>query len=482
MSDSVRTGDEAARSARTGRSNGNTPQPFIDQPEIVSLLRKGRRASSETARRIIQKALDLKGLAPEEAAVLLQSQDPDVRRELFEVAGKIKDAIYGNRVVLFAPLYISNYCSNNCLYCGFRRDNRAILRRQLDQEEVAEQVRILERMGHKRVLVECGESPGRSPIDYVVETIHTVYSTREGNGSVRRVNVNIAATTVEEYRRLKAAQIGTYQLFQETYHRPTYELMHPEGPKSDYNWHLTAMDRAMEAGIDDVGLGVLFGLYDYRFEVLGLLYHSLHLEQEFGVGPHTISVPRWRPAPGLSFVPPHAVSDDDFRKVVAILRLSVPYTGMILSTRESPAMRDELLGLGISQISAASATSPGGYSAGQGAREQFSVADHRSVDEVVGSICRLGYLPSFCTACYRRGRTGEKFMSLAKPGHIHEMCRPNAILTFKEYLVDYASSATRPWGEQTIQAQLALVEDQGLRSETERRLALIEAGERDLFF
>jgi len=455
---------------------------IVDEAEIASLLEYGQRASPDLARRIIRKALDLRGLAPEEAAVLLASEDPGVRAELFGAAGRIKDAIYGNRVVFFAPLYVSNYCSNNCLYCGFRRDNRTIVRRQLDQAEVAAQVCILERMGHKRLLVECGESPGRSPIDYVLETIRTIYSTREGNGSIRRVNVNIAATTVDDYRMLKAAGIGTYQLFQETYHRPTYRLMHPDGPKSDYDWHLTAMDRAMEAGIDDVGLGVLFGLYEYRFEVLGLLFHALHLEQRFGVGPHTISVPRWRPAPGLDFVPPHPVSDDDFRKLVAILRLAVPYTGMILSTRESPTMRDELLGLGISQISAASATSPGGYSEGEGAREQFCVADHRSVDEVVSAVCRLGYLPSFCTACYRRGRTGEKFMSLAKPGEIQEMCRPNAILTFKEYLVDYASPDTRRVGEDAIQAQLSLLENATLRCETERRLALIEAGGRDLFY
>lgn len=455
---------------------------MVNETEIIALLREARRASPQAAKGVVRRALDLRGLSPEEAAVLLQAEDGDVRGELYRAAGEIKDRIYGNRLVFFAPLYLSNHCNNNCLYCGFRRDNRLLVRRILSQEEIAEQVRILERMGHKRLLLECGESPGRSPIDYVVESIRTVYSTREGNGSIRRVNVNVAATTVEEYRRLKAAGIGTYQLFQETYHRPTYAVMHPDGPKSDYDWHVTAMDRAMAAGIDDVGLGVLFGLYDYRFEVLGLLYHALHLEREFGVGPHTISVPRWRPAEGVDFTPPHPVGDEDFRKLVAIIRLAVPYTGMILSTRETPEMRDELFALGISQISAASCTSPGGYRDGRGTREQFAVSDHRSVDEMVGSVCRRGYLPSFCTACYRRGRTGEAFMELAKPGEIQELCRPNALLTFKEYLVDYASPSTRLWGERTIQAELARIESVALREETQRRLARIEAGERDIYF
>lgn len=462
---------------------GHRPaRPIVDEAEILSILREAEEAPRQAARQVLQKALDLKGLTPEEAAVLLQSEDEEIRSELYRAASIIKDRIYGNRLVFFAPLYLSNYCGNNCLYCGFRRDNRQIKRRWLSQEEIAGQVRILERMGHKRLLVECGESPGRSPIDYVVESIQTIYSTREGNGSIRRVNVNIAATVVEDYRRLKAAGIGTYQLFQETYHRPTYALMHPDGPKADYDWHLTAMDRAMAAGIDDVGLGVLFGLYDYRFEVLGLLYHALHLERVFGVGPHTISVPRWRPAVGVDFTTPYRVSDEDFKKLVAILRLAVPYTGIILSTRESPEMRNEMFALGISQISAASNTSPGGYREGQEATDQFVVADHRSVDEMVASVCLRGYLPSFCTACYRRGRTGEAFMELAKPGDIQELCRPNALLTFKEYLLDYASPSTRAWGEKTIQAQMALIESAKLRQETERRLALVEAGERDLYF
>ena len=475
----------ANRASGADRRDPNVPvggSSFVDEGEIQQLLREAGRASTSSAMQVIRKALELKGLAPDEAAVLLQSEDAEVRRRLFEAAGTVKDRIYGNRLVFFAPLYLSSFCNNNCIYCGFRRDNNLVERRLLSQDEIIEQVRILLRMGHKRLLLECGESPGRSPIDYVVESIGTVYSVREGNANIRRVNVNIAATKVEHYRRLKAAGIGTYQLFQETYHRPTYALMHPDGPKADYDWHLTAQDRAMEAGIDDVGLGVLFGLYDYRFEVLGLLLHAMHLEETFGVGPHTISVPRWRPAVGVDFTPPYEVSDDDFKKLVAILRLAVPYTGMILSTRETPQMRDELFALGISQISAASATSPGGYREDREARDQFVISDHRSVDEMVASVCRRGYLPSFCTACYRRGRTGEAFMSLAKPGDIQNLCRPNALLTFKEYLVDYASPSTREAGDEMIRAQLAQIESDSLREETERRLKLIEHGQRDLYF
>ncbi|MHB0869739.1 MAG: [FeFe] hydrogenase H-cluster radical SAM maturase HydG [Chloroflexota bacterium] len=466
-----------------GNSRSDLPtDSIIDDALINSLLEQGAKAAPQAAIQTIRKALDLKGLAPDEAAILLQSEGTEFRRELYRAAGQIKDRIYGNRLVLFAPLYLSNHCGNNCLYCGYRRDNRLLERRLLSQDEIAEQVRILERMGHKRLLLECGESPGRSPIDFVIESIRTVYATKEGNGSIRRVNVNIASTVVADYQKLKAAGIGTYQLFQETYHRPTYARMHLDGPKADYDWHLTAMDRAMQAGIDDVGLGVLFGLADYKYEVLGLLLHAIHLERTYGVGPHTISVPRWRPAVGVDFALPQPVSDDDFRKLVAVLRLSVPYTGMIISTRESPEMRDELFGLGISQFSAASSTSPGGYRVGETPKDQFVVADHRSVDEMVEDVCRKGYLPSFCTACYRQGRTGEAFMTLAKPGNIQELCRPNALLTFREYLEDYAPPSTREVGQETVRAQLALIENAKVRQETKLRLARIEAGERDLFF
>jgi 2-iminoacetate synthase len=343
----------------------------------------------------------------------------------------------------------------------------------------------LEQLGHKRLLLECGES-SLSDIDYVEEAIATIYGTKNGKGEIRRVNVNIAATTVDHYRRLKEAKIGTYQLFQETYHRTTYEAIH-EGPKRDYERQILALDRAQEAGIDDVGLGVLFGLYDYKFEVLALLYHARHLEEKFGVGPHTISVPRFRPAGGVDFHPPHPVSDESFKKLVAILRLSVPYTGMIISTRESVAMRAEAFDLGISQTSAGSRTSPGGY--GQRGEEeescpsaQFQIADHRPPDEIIRSICQLGYLPSFCTACYRKGRTGKEFMDLAKPGDIHHLCGPNAILTFKEYLLDYATEETRSVGEDTLSHHLSDISQPNLREKTEERLQELEEGKRDIYF
>ena len=472
----VRSLNQREEAVETARETG------IEEGSLTDILRSAAQASSQQIRDVIAKARSLAGLSLQETAVLLQADDSETVASIFEAASYVKNTIYGRRVVLFAPLYISNLCTNNCLYCSFRRDNAAIERRILTMEEIAEQVRILEDMGHKRLLVECGEHPSRSPIDFVTEAIEVIYQTRSGNGSIRRVNVNIAATTVEDYRRLKAAGIGTYQLFQETYHRPTYALMHPTGLKRDYDWHLSAMNRAMEGGIDDVGIGVLFGLYDYRFEVLALLQHASYLDRKFGVGPHTISVPRWRPAEGVDFVPPHAVSDQDFKKLVAILRLAVPYTGLILSTRESAAMRDELLSLGVSQMSAASATSPGGYRRAASHTEQFHTADHRSVDQVVREICEQGYLPSFCTACYRRGRTGETFMKLAKPGDIHELCAPNAILTFKEYLEDYASPAAREAGEKAIREHLKTVEQPAMVQATEERLRKIEGGERDLYF
>ena len=449
---------------------------------IDGCLAKAAQASPRQVQEVLAKARSMAGLTLEETAILLQRDDPETLSQIFAAAAHVKDAIYGRRVVLFAPLYISNLCTNNCLYCSFRRDNKEIERRILSMDEIADQVRILEDMGHKRLLVECGEHPSRSPIEFVTEAIEVIYRTRSANGSIRRVNVNIAATTIEDYRRLKAAGIGTYQLFQETYHRPTYAAMHPTGFKSDYDWHLSAMNRAMEGGIDDVGLGVLFGLYDYRFEVLALLQHASYLEREFGVGPHTISVPRWRPAEGVDFAPPYAVSDKEFKKIVAILRLAVPYTGIILSTRESAAMRDDLLSLGVSQMSAASATSPGGYSRSTEHSEQFRTADHRSVDEIVREICRRGYLPSFCTACYRRGRTGEAFMKLAKPGEIHEFCAPNALLTFKEYLEDYASEETRKVAEATVRQHLQAIEQPSMVEATVQRMERIEQGERDLYF
>lgn len=456
---------------------------FIDEELIHRQLESGRERPREEVLAVLAKGREARGIEPEEAAVLLQTENPDLIEEIFRAAREVKLKIYGKRLVLFAPLYLSNYCVNNCHYCGFRRENPNIFRKRLSQEEIREQVKELENLGHKRLLLECGES-SLSDIAFVEEAIATVYAAKNGNGEIRRVNVNIAATTVNDYRRLKAAKIGTYQLFQETYHRATYDALH-EGPKKDYERQILAHDRAQEAGIDDVGLGVLFGLYDYRFEVMSLLYHARHLEETFGVGPHTISVPRWRPAPGVDFKLRHAVSDIDFKKLIAILRLAVPYTGMIISTRESVEMRTDAFSLGISQTSAGSRTSPGAYGRnGESPEEseQFRVADHRAPDEVIRSICEQGYLPSFCTACYRRGRTGKEFMEVAKPGDIQGLCAPNAILTFKEYLLDYAAAETRRAGEDSLHRHMEEVPAGALREETKRRLQKIEEGARDLYF
>ncbi|MDQ7794366.1 MAG: [FeFe] hydrogenase H-cluster radical SAM maturase HydG [bacterium] len=442
----------------------------------------GREAPLGRVREIVAKGRLAAGLRLEEAACLLEIDDPADEALLFEAAREVKERIYGKRMVLFAPLYISNHCANDCAYCGYRHGNREMRRRRLSPDEVAGEVRALEAMGHKRLVLETGEDPVNCPLDYVLGAIETIYSTRHGGGNIRRVNVNIAAATEEDYRRLKTAGIGTYILFQETYHRPTYERLH-RGPKADYCWHLEAMDRAMTAGIDDVGIGVLFGLYDYRFEVLALLHHALHLEQRFGVGPHTISVPRLRPAPGTDVsCLGRPLSDGEFKRVVAVLRLAVPYTGLILSTRESPALRDELLGLGISQLSAGSRTGVGGYREGDSASVQFAVEDNRAADEIVRSLVLSGYLPSYCTACYRKGRTGDRFMKLAKQGLIGNVCQPNAILTLEEYLLDYASPATLDAGRRAIANHLEQIGSPEVKAETNRRLERIRAGERDLYF
>ncbi len=457
----------------------------IDEDQIHRQLEAGLNKSKEEVLAIVAKAKEGGGIEPEEAAVLLQTEDPELIEEIFQEARRVKLKIYGKRLVLFAPLYLNNDCLNNCQYCGFRRDNPLISRKRLTPEEIGEQVKELENLGHKRLLLECGESP-LSDIAFVEEAIATIYATKNGTGEIRRVNVNIAATTIDHYRRLKAAKIGTYQLFQETYHRTTYETLH-DGPKRDYERQILAHDRAQEAGIDDIGLGVLFGLYDYKFEVLGLLHHARHLEKRFGVGPHTISVPRWRPAAGVEFRPSYLVSDGSFKNLIAILRLAVPYTGMIISTRESVEMRTEAFSLGISQTSAGSRTSPGAYGRNGGGQgkcqsDQFQIADHRPPDEVIRSICELGYLPSFCTACYRRERTGKEFMDMAKPGDIQGLCAPNAILTFKEYLLDYASPETRRAGEKSLSCHIGELPPGALREETERRLHRIENGTRDLYF
>lgn len=458
---------------------------FIDEGLIQKQLMAGLEKSPEEILAIVAKAREARGIEPEEAAALLQVADPELIETIFQAAREVKLRIYGKRLVLFAPLYLSNFCVNNCRYCGFRRDNRSIRRKRLNWEEIREQVRQVENLGHKRLLIECGESFS-ADMDYIEEAIATIYSTKNGRGEIRRVNVNIAATTVENYHRLKAAKIGTYQLFQETYHRPTYELMH-DGLKKDYERQLLAHDRAQEAGIDDVGLGVLFGLYDYKFEVLALMYHARHLEEKFGVGPHTISIPRVRPAAGVDFIPPHLVSDESFKKLIAILRLAVPYTGMIISTRESVQMRTAAFHLGISQTSAGSRTAPGAYGKNgrdpeEGESEQFRISDPRSPDEVILSICQLGYLPSFCTACYRLRRTGKEFMDKAKPGDIQDICSVNALLTFREYLLDYAAEETRKVGEINLSQFLKTISNKNLRAETEKRLLEIEAGKRDLYF
>lgn len=468
------------------------PADFINDQIINQLLENSKNASPQEVRKIILRAEEATGLSPREVAILLQVDNEELLNLLYTSAQKIKEKIYGKRLVLFAPLYISNHCINNCNYCGYRRDNSEMTRRRLTMAEIEEEVKILESMGHKRLAIEAGEDPRNCTIDYVLEAIKTIYSVKDKNGSIRRVNVNIAATTVNEYQMLKEVGIGTYILFQETYHRDTYGRMHPSGPKCDYNWHTTAMDRAMQGGIDDVGVGVLFGLYDYKYEVLAMLHHAIHLEERFGVGPHTISVPRLRPALGVTIEKfPYLVDDRDFKKIIAILRLAVPYTGMILSTREKAEFRDELLHVGISQVSAGSCTGVGGYQKEHNLKSctsnadgtaQFQVEDHRSTDEVLKSVCLSGFIPSFCTACYRQGRTGDRFMALAKSGEIQNVCQPNAILTFKEFLMDYASEETRLIGEETIKKHLALIQNESVNKLTKERLELIEQGVRDLYF
>ncbi len=452
----------------------------VDDEELNRLLRERESPGAAEVEDILAKAALKKGLGLGDVAALVNAADPAQIEGMKAVAAKIKREIYGERVVFFAPLYISNHCVNDCSYCGFHSSNKGH-RKRLTLEEVAEQVKVLEDMGHKRLLLEFGEHPGENPIDYVVDVIRTVYATKSGKGEIRRVNVNIAATTVEDYRKLKAAGIGTYQLFQETYHRETYARMH-KGPKADYERQLFAHDRAFEAGIDDVGLGALFGLSDWRYDVLGLVSHARYLDGRYGVGPHTFSVPRWQPANTVGWAkPPKPVSEDELLRIIAILRMAVPYTGMIISTRERAEIRKKAFEIGISQTSAASRTSPGGYGKPQ-EDTQFRVADERTVEEVLSGIMRQGLLPSFCTACYRMGRTGKDFMDLAKPGDINKLCRPNAILTFKEYLMDYASAENRRLGEALIAKYLAEIKDDDVRAETERRLKRVEDGERDLYF
>ncbi len=461
---------------------------FINDDEIKETLRYAdeNRHNETLIHSIIEKARLRKGLDHRDASVLLACDIPELNEEVYRLAGEIKRDFYGDRIVMFAPLYLSNYCVNGCVYCPYHAKNKHIARKKLTQEEIVTEVLALQDMGHKRLAIETGEDPVNCPIEYVLESIKTIYSIKHRNGAIRRVNVNIAATTVENYRRLKEAGIGTYILFQETYHKESYLKLHPTGPKHDYNYHTEAMDRAMEGGIDDVGCGVLFGLELYRYEFAGLLMHAEHLEAVHGVGPHTISVPRVRHADDID--PDefdNGIDDETFCKIVACIRVAVPYTGMIISTRENKSVREKVLKLGVSQISGGSRTSVGGYAVPEEEDEnsaQFDVSDNRTLDEVVRWLIELGYVPSFCTACYREGRTGDRFMSLCKSGQIQNCCLPNALLTLKEYLIDYASPETRKKGEELIERQLLDIPNEKTRATAAKYLAAIEEGRRDFRF
>lgn len=463
-------------------------EEFISHEEIQETLAyaEANKHNEELIDQILEKAKLRKGLTHREASVLLDCDIEEKNQEIYKLAEQIKKDFYGNRIVMFAPLYLSNYCINGCVYCPYHRKNKHIARKKLTQEEIVKEVTALQDMGHKRLALEAGEDPVNNPIEYILESIKTIYSIKHKNGAIRRVNVNIAATTVEDYRKLKDAGIGTYILFQETYHKESYKKLHPTGPKSNYDYHTEAMDRAMEGGIDDVGLGVLFGLEMYRYEFAGLLVHAEHLEAVHGVGPHTISVPRVKHADDID---PSAfdngIDDDIFAKLVACIRIAVPYTGMIISTRESKECRERVLHLGISQISGASRTSVGGYSEPEPEdenSEQFDVSDKRTLDEVVHWLMDMKYIPSFCTACYREGRTGDRFMSLCKTGQIQNCCHPNALMTLKEFLMDYASPETRKIGEELIRSELVNIPRERTREIVVERLAKIENGERDFRF
>ncbi len=461
---------------------------FIDDGEIMETLEYAEKNKSnrELIESLLEKAKTCKGLSHREAAVLLDCDQEDLNEKMYALAQEIKQKFYGNRIVMFAPLYLSNYCVNGCTYCPYHQKNKHIRRKQLSQEEIVKEVIALQDMGHKRLALETGEDPVRCPIEYVLESIKTIYSIKHKNGAIRRVNVNIAATTVENYRKLKEAGIGTYILFQETYNKKAYEQLHPTGPKSNYAYHTEAMDRAMEGGIDDVGCGVLFGLNLYRYDFVGLLMHAEHLEAAMGVGPHTISVPRIRPADDVDpdeFT--NAISDDIFAKIVAVLRIAVPYTGLIISTRETPESRKRVLHLGVSQISGGSSTSVGGYVEKEKIEEnssQFELNDTRTLDEVVGWLLDMGYIPSFCTACYREGRTGDRFMQLVKSGQIANCCQPNALMTLKEYLEDYASPETKAKGEALIRKEIDKIPSDKVRQIVLKHLEEMDEGMRDFRF
>jgi len=470
-------------------------EEFINHEEVLRTLDYAEKNKNnfELIDKILEKARPVKngrethceGLTHEEASVLLACEDKDVLKKIYDLAQEIKDAFYGERIVIFAPLYLSNYCVNGCIYCPYHNQNKHIPRKKLTQEEVKAEVIALQDMGHKRLAIESGEDPVNNPIEYILECINTIYSIKHKNGAIRRVNVNIAATTVENYRKLKEAGIGTYILFQETYHKESYERLHPTGPKHNYAYHTEAMDRAMEGGIDDVGLGVLFGLERYKYEFAALLMHAEHLEAVHGVGPHTISVPRIKKADDID---PSAfdngIDDETFAKIVALTRIAVPYTGIIISTRESQQVREKLLKLGVSQVSGASRTSVGGYTEEERPTEteQFDVSDQRTLDEVVRWLLKLGHIPSFCTACYREGRTGDRFMSLCKTGQIQNCCQPNALITLKEFLTDYASEETKKIGEEFILKELDKIKNESVKKVLTNNLKEIEDGKRDFRF
>ena len=462
-------------------------EEFIDDGEILATLKyaEEHKHDRELVDSILDKAEKCKGLSHREALVLLDCDLPEENARILTLAKKIKQAFYGNRIVMFAPLYMSNYCVNGCTYCPYHLKNKTIPRKKLTQEEIRAEVIALQDMGHKRLALETGEHPTMNPIEYILESIKTIYSIKHRNGAIRRVNVNIAATTVENYRKLKDAGIGTYILFQETYNKKMYEELHPTGPKHDYAWHTEAMDRAMDGGIDDVGCGVLYGLGTYRYDFVGQLMHAEHLEAAKGVGPHTISVPRIRPADDIDADAfSNAIDDDTFEKLVAVLRIAVPYTGIIISTRESRQARERVLAVGVSQISGGSRTSVGGYTTPERHDEtaQFDVNDTRTLDEVINWLLELGYIPSFCTACYREGRTGDRFMSLVKSGQIANCCQPNALMTLQEYLEDYASPDTKKKGEKVIAEELKRIPNDKVRAIATERIAKIKAGERDFRF
>jgi len=459
---------------------------FIPNQEIEKHLSEQKNAPAQRIRDIIAKSLNKQRLDPDETAALINTTDPELRQMIMDGAHELKERIYGNRIVLFAPLYVGNECINDCVYCGFRISNKECARSTLSHDELVAETKALVDTGHKRLIMVYGEHPMYDP-QFIADTVQTVYDTKHNKGEIRRVNINAAPMDIEGYRLVKSVGIGTYQIFQETYHQPTYEKLHPRGPKSSFLWRLDGLDRAMKAGIDDLGIGALMGLYDWRFEVMGLLYHTIHLEDTFGVGPHTISFPRIEPAIGTDFTehPPYGVSDEDFKLLVASIRLSVPYTGMILTAREPIAIRNEVLRFGVSQIDAGSSIGVGDYSHKNDEsrkKSQFVLGDTRTLDEVIYELAKGGYIPSFCTSCYRAGRTGEHFMEFAIPGFVKRFCTPNALLTFSEYLYDYSSEKTLKAGLELIDKEIAKFDDATMQAAVKEKLAQMKEGTRDLYF